>query len=84
MIAEGRGNLFQIVARPGAGATYRLQRPLHELIGLPGQFNGWWGIRGPLGKDSFHVAAVIRKSGLDAIEIFSCHGLPKLAGGFVD
>ena len=84
MITESGGYLLQVVARPGAGAKYRLQSPSHKLVGLLGQLHGWWSIRGPLSEDSFHVAAVIRKSRLVAIEIFSSHGLTKLAGGFVD
>jgi len=84
VITESRRYLLQVVARSGAGAKYRLQCPSHKLVGLLGQLHGWRSIRGPPSEDSFHVAAVIRKSRLDAIEIFSCHGLTKLAGGFVD
>src|SRR5216683_5808269 len=84
VITESRGDLLQLVARPGAGATYRSQCPLHEFVSLQGQFHGRWSVRRPIGQDSFHMAAIIRQSRLDGIKSFRCHGLPELCGGFVD
>ena len=83
VITQSRGDLLQIIACPGAGTTYRLQRPLQQLIGLLRQFNGKRCVGRQLGQNSLHVAAVIRKRGLDAIESFGCHGLTKPVGGFV-
>jgi hypothetical protein len=83
VITESRGDLLQIVACSGAGAMYRLQRPLQEFVGLPGQFHGWRRVRRPIGQDRFHMAAVIRQDRLDAVESFRCHGLPELSSGFV-
>jgi len=84
MITESRGDLLQIIARPGSGAPNRLQRPSQQLIGLLRQFNGRRCVGRLLGQDLFHVPAVIRKRHLDAIERFRCHGLTKLLGGLVD
>src|SRR5258708_6881135 len=84
VITESGRDLLQIVARPGTGAAYRLQRPLHELVGLPGQLNRWRFVRGPIRQHRVHVAAVFRKRSLNIIESFRCHSLAKFVGGFVD
>ena len=84
VVTESRGDLVQIVARAGAGATYRLQGPLQEFIGLPGQLHRWRSIRRPIGQESFHMAAVIRQSRLDAVESFRCHSVLEMGDGFVD
>ena len=84
VVTEGRRDPLQIVARPGAGAANRLQRPSQQLIGLLRQFNGRRCVGRQLGQDRFHSAAVIRKRHLDALERFRCHGLTKLVGDFMD
>ena len=75
MITENCSNTLQIVARPGPGATYRLQRPLHELVGLLSEFQRWRRVRRPVRQYGIHMAPVFRKRRQDAIESLRRHGL---------